>query len=143
MTPLHLLSAAEKPSQASPVNHEGARLAGNSEVQQLIRSAQQSLASKDLKSANKALRKAASLQPWRKEPLLLLASVEALEGRHQESIELLGAAALLAPTDPEVFGQLGAALVKSNRFAEAAGVFLQQHQLAPDQPGPLHNAGVC
>ncbi len=113
------------------------------ELHRLICLAREHIASKDLTSANYALRKAASLQPWRKEPLIFLASVEALEGRHQESIELLGAASILAPTDPEIFGKLGAALVKCSRFAEAANIFLRQHELSHGNPGPLHNAGIC
>jgi predicted O-linked N-acetylglucosamine transferase (SPINDLY family) len=118
-------------------------IASNSNIQNLILSAQEYIAAKDLKSAARALRDAASLEPWRKEPLILLASVEALEGKVEESIELLGAASIVAPTDRAIFTQLGAALTKANRFAEAAGIFLQIHELDSHEPGSLHNAGVC
>lgn len=136
-------SALEKPNQTSQTNNENLRLSAEQEFHRLIGLAQDCLTSRDLNSANYSLRRAASLQPWRKEPLIFLASVEALEGRHDEAIELLGAASILAPTDPEIFCKLGTALAKRKRFAEAATIFLRQHELVQSHPGPLHNAGVC
>jgi serine/threonine protein kinase/Flp pilus assembly protein TadD len=95
-----------------------------------------------LRQASAIAERAQSLNPDSVQVLLVLASVEQLQGKPELALEQLRRAAELEPNNSEVWRQMGTALDSAGRQEEAVAALRKAIELAPDYFRPHRELGT-
>jgi predicted O-linked N-acetylglucosamine transferase (SPINDLY family) len=88
----------------------------------------------DVHAGEAAAQRALRLRPGHPEALARLGRAQWMQGRHQDAVTSLRAAAAAAPAHPGIAVWLGHALEDIGEAEAAADAYASAHALAPDQP---------
>ncbi len=110
------------------------------QVRTLLRKAEKSLAKQDMKSAERSLIQALTIQPDAKEVKAQLARLY-LDSSREPKAEALYRELLQALQDPALYGNLGLACYKQGKFVEACHAYQEALNLDPKDPTRSYDLG--
>jgi tetratricopeptide (TPR) repeat protein len=136
---LRALSPADDCSD--PITFEDADRALQNDVIAALSAAAEQYQAGDLDRAETLYREVLEKVPQHPETLHWLGVIAGTRGRHQDSVQLIGRSIVISAVRPDAHFDLGYALQKLGRVAEAEAAFCNALTLRPDYPAALATLG--